>query len=79
MWDSRFGDAIDMIKDRLSPQEQEFLSKVMDVYYECDNGYRDYNDWEDYCYDKGEDGLEAYLCALFGLEYTPVEEEEEED
>ena len=40
MWDSRFGDAIDMIKDRLSPQEQEFLSKVMDVYYDCDSGYR---------------------------------------
>lgn len=77
--EDRFLDAIALVADRLSEEQLKFVRDITGLYEDVNAGYMDYNDWEDWYEDKSEDGLEAYVCSVFGLDYTPIEKEEEED
>ena len=77
--DDRLAEAIWFVEDRLTEDQLKIVKAMLDLNEDVYSGYRDWNDWEEYLNDKSEDGLEAYVCSLFGLEYTPVDEEEEDD
>lgn len=77
--EDRFLDAIALVADRLSEEQLKFVKDITGLYEDVNDGYMDYNDWEDWYEDKSEDGLEAYVCSVFGLDYTPIDEEEDED
>ena len=77
--DDRFLDAIALVKDRLNEEQLKYVNLIMDIYETVDNGYMDWNDWINFYEDKSEDGLEAYMCSVFGLDYTPVNDDEEEE
>ena len=73
--EDRFLDAIALVKDRISEEQKKFIKDIIDLYEAVNDGYIDYNDWEEWYEDKSEDGLEAYVCEVFGLDFTPEEEE----
>ena len=77
--EDRFLDAIALVEDRLTEEQKENVEVIKDLYEAVNTGYMDWNDWEEWYEDKSEDGLEAYVCSLFGLEYEPEEETENED
>ena len=77
--EDRFLDAIALVEDKLTEEQKRNVKDIIDLYEAVNNGYMDYNDWEEWYEDKSEDGLEAYVCNVFGLDYTPVDEEEEEE
>lgn len=77
--DDRLCEAIGLVTDRLSEKQLEDIKKVLEIYEEVNNGYMDYNDWEEWYEDESEDGLEAYVCSVFGIEYTPPEDEDDEE
>lgn len=73
--EDRFLDAIALVKDRISEEQKKLIKDIIDLYEAVNDGYIDYNDWEEWYEDKSEDGLEAYVCEVFGLDFIPEEEE----
>ncbi len=73
--EDRFLDAIALVKDRINEEQKKFIKDIIGLYETVNNGYMDYNDWEEWYEDKSGDGLEAYVCEVFGLDFTPEEEE----
>lgn len=76
--EDRFLDAIALVEDKLTEEQKRNVKDIIGLYEAVNDGYIDWNDWNDWYEDKSEDGLEAYVCSVFGLDYTPVDEEEEE-
>lgn len=73
--EDKFCEAINLVKDRLSEEQLKLVNNIIDLYEAVNDGYIDYNDWEEWYEDKSEDGLEAYVCEVFGLDFIPEEEE----
>lgn len=74
--EDRFLDAIALVKDKISEEQKKFIKDIISLYETVNNGYMDYNDWEEWYEDKSGDGLEAYVCEVFGLDFTSEEEEQ---
>lgn len=72
--EDKFCEAINLVKDRLSEEQLKLVNNIIDLYEAVNDGYIDYNDWEEWYEDESEDGLEAYVCECFGLDYKPKEE-----
>lgn len=69
--EDRFLDAMNLVKDRLDEKQIRFINNIINIYETVCNGYMDWNDWEEFYEDKSEEGLEAYICGIFGLDYKP--------
>lgn len=65
---------MDRLSEKYSEEQIKLINKVIDVLETV--GYMDWNDWNDWYEDPSEDGLEAYMCEEFGLEFTPDTNEE---
>lgn len=74
--DDRLAEAIWLVEDRLTEDQLKVVKAMLDLNEDVNSGYRDWNDWEEYRDDESEDGLEAYVCSLFGLEYKAKEGDE---
>lgn len=72
--DDRLAEAIWFVEDRLTEDQLKIVKAMLDLNEDVNSGYRDWNDWEEYRDDKSEDGLEAYVCKLFDIDYEPEEE-----
>ena len=72
--EDRFCEAINLVKDRLSEEQLKLVNNIIDLYEVVNDGYTDWNDWNDFYEDKSEEGLEAYVCNCFNLNYEPKEE-----
>lgn len=67
--EDRFLDAINLVKDRLDEKQIRFINDIIGIYETVCDGYMDWNDWMNWYEDESEDGLEAYICGVFGLEF----------
>lgn len=72
--DDRFCDAIALVKDRLSEEQLKFVNEIVELYESVNNGYMDWNDWNDWYEDDSEEGLEAYVCEVFGIDNSKVKQ-----
>lgn len=70
----RLDDAIALIAGRLNKDQLKIINAMLNLNYEIDS--MDYNDWNEYFNDESENGLEAYVCRLFDLEFTPKKKNE---
>lgn len=68
---------MDRLSEKYSEEQIKLINKVIGVFeITNNNGYMDWNDWNDWYEDPSEDGLEAYMCEEFGLEFTHDTNEE---
>ena len=71
---NRLDEAIALVVGKLNEDQLKIVKTMLDL--NCEIEIMDWNDWNEYYNDESEDGLEAYVCKLFDLEFKPKEKNE---